>query len=413
MQQFAQVDDQLSYIKKGSAEIIRETDLRAKLEKSRTTGVPLRVKAGFDPTAPDLHLGHTVLLRKLKHFQDLGHTVIFLIGDFTGLIGDPTGRSVTRPPLSAEEIMRNAKTYMAQVYKILDAQKTEVRFNSEWLGKMKSEDWVRLAAKYTVSQMLERDDFHKRFQEEKPIAVHELLYPLAQAYDSVMLKADVELGGTDQKFNLLVGREIQRHYGQESQVVLTTPILEGLDGVQKMSKSLNNAIGILEKPLEMYGKLMSISDEMMWRYWELLTDVSMHDIGKMREDVGAGRAHPMTLKKDLARRIVTDFHSAAEATKAEEDWAKQFQKDELPENLDVVTLPLSEVASNDGNGVRVDRLLVRSGLAESNSEANRKIKEKAVRVDGEVSTALTLQLKPGSELTLRLGRKIKKILIAA
>src|ERR1041385_3503237 len=296
-----EIERQLEYLRKGTAEIIREEELRAKLSRARDGGKKLLVKAGFDPTAPDLHLGHTVLLRKLKHFQDLGHTVIFLIGDFTGLIGDPTGRSVTRPPLSAEEIMRNAKTYMAQVYKILDAQKTEVRFNSEWLGKMKSEDWVRLAAKYTVSQMLERDDFHKRFQEEKPIAVHELLYPLAQAYDSVMLKADVELGGTDQKFNLLVGREIQRHYGQESQVVLTTPILEGLDGVQKMSKSLNNAIGILEKPLEMYGKLMSVSDEMMWRYWELLTDVSLAEIGHMRQDVSSNHAHPMNLKKDLAR----------------------------------------------------------------------------------------------------------------
>ncbi|MBV9574031.1 MAG: tyrosine--tRNA ligase, partial [Acidobacteriales bacterium] len=282
MPPFAAVDEQLAYIKKGSAEIIREAELRAKLEKSRAENKPLRVKAGFDPTAPDLHLGHTVLLRKLKHFQDLGHTVIFLIGDFTGMIGDPTGRSATRPPLSADEIMRNAKTYMAQVYRILDSFKTEVRFNSEWFGKLKSEDWIRLAAKFTVSQMLEREDFHKRFQEEKPIAVHELLYPLAQAYDSVALKADVELGGTDQKFNLLMGRELQRSHGQESQVVLTVPILEGVDGVQKMSKSLGNAIGIQEPPREMYGKLMSISDSMMWRYWELLTDVQLPEIDKMK-----------------------------------------------------------------------------------------------------------------------------------
>src|SRR5581483_2291589 len=343
MSNFKPVDEQLSYIKKGSHEIIRESDLRAKLEKSRATGTALRVKAGFDPTAPDLHLGHTVLLRKLKHFQDLGHTVIFLIGDFTGMIGDPTGRSVTRPPLSGDEIMRNAKTYMAQVYKILDSRKTEVRFNSEWLGKMKSEDWVRLAAKYTVSQMLERDDFHKRFQDEKPIAIHEFLYPLAQAYDSVVLKADVELGGTDQKFNLLVGREIQRHFGQESQVVLTTPILEGLDGVQKMSKSINNAIGILEKPLEMYGKLMSISDEMMWRYWELLTDVSMPEIDKLQQDVAVGTAHPMSVKKDLARRIVNDFHNAEQAKTAEDDWAKQFQKDEIPSSVERVSVELSKV----------------------------------------------------------------------
>src|SRR5882724_7026674 len=288
MQEFKPVDEQLKYIKKGSAEIIREAELREKLEKSRTSGTPLRVKAGFDPTAPDLHLGHTVLLRKLKHFQDLGHTVIFLIGDFTGMIGDPTGRSATRPPLSREQIAENADTYKTQVFKILDAKKTVVDFNSRWFSKFSAEDFVRLAAKYTVSQMLEREDFHKRFQEEKPIAVHELLYPLAQGYDSVALEADVELGGTDQKFNLLVGRELQRAYGQPSQVVLTTPIIEGLDGVQKMSKSLGNAIGINEPPGEMYGKVMSISDEMMWRYYELLTDVRSEQIAMMKKET-----HPM------------------------------------------------------------------------------------------------------------------------
>src|SRR5438309_2478055 len=309
MPSFAPVDEQLTYLKKGSSEIIRESELREKLERSRASGTPLRVKAGFDPTAPDLHLGHTVLLRKLKHFQDLGHTVTFLIGDFTGMIGDPTGRSATRPPLSPEEIMRNAKTYMSQVYKILDSFKTEVRFNSEWFNKVKSEDWIRLAAKVTVSQMLEREDFHKRFQEEKPITMHELLYPLAQGYDSVALKADVELGGTDQKFNLLMGRELQRAYGQESQVVLTMPILEGLDGVQKMSKSLGNAIGIAEPPQEMYGKLMSISDELMWRYWELLTDLSMAQIELLRSRCAKGEAHPMKVKKELAKRIVSEFHS--------------------------------------------------------------------------------------------------------
>src|SRR6478672_5369158 len=298
MPNFAPVDEQIAYIRKGAAEIIRETALRAKLEKSRTTGRPLRVKLGMDPTAPDLHLGHTVVLRKLKHFQDLGHTVLFLIGDFTGMIGDPTGRSATRPPLSAEDIMRNAKTYMAQVFKILSQAKTETRFNSEWFDKMKPADWIRLTAKFTVSQMLEREDFHKRFQEEKPIALHELLYPLAQGYDSVALQADVELGGTDQKFNLLMGRELQRGYGQESQIVLTTPILEGLDGVNKMSKSLGNAVGIHEPPLEMYGKIMSISDDMMWRYYELLTDVSSADIARMKRDVTSGAAHPMELKKN-------------------------------------------------------------------------------------------------------------------
>src|SRR3989441_2455027 len=293
MPSFAPVDEQLTYLKKGSSEIIRESELREKLERSRASGTPLRVKAGFDPTAPDLHLGHTVLLRKLKHFQDLGHTVIFLIGDFTGMIGDPTGRSATRPPLSAEEIMRNAKTYMAQVFKILSQAKTETRFNSEWFDKLKSADWIRLTAKFTISQMLEREEFHRRFQEEKPIAMHELLYPLAQGYDSVALEADVELGGTDQKFNLLVGRDLQRAYGQESQVVLTTPILEGLDGVNKMSKSLGNAIGIHEPPLEMYGKVMSISDEMMWRHYELLTDVRTEQIAAMKADAAGGEAHPL------------------------------------------------------------------------------------------------------------------------
>src|SRR5436853_7352251 len=284
---FKPVDEQLEYIKKGSAEIIRESELREKLESSRKSGKPLRVKAGFDPTAPALHLGHTVLIRKLKHFQDMGHTVIFLIGDFTGMIGDPTGRSATRPPLSPEEIARNAETYKTQVFKILDGKKTVVDFNRRWFAKFTADDFVRLAAKYTVSQMLEREDFHKRFQEEKPIAVHELLYPLAQGYDSVALEADVELGGTDQKFNLLVGRELQRAYGQPSQVVLTTPILEGLDGVQKMSKSFGNAVGIHEPPLEMYGKIMSISDEMMWRYYELLTDMSLAEIGNMKQEVAS------------------------------------------------------------------------------------------------------------------------------
>ena len=408
---FAPVDEQLAYIKKGSAEIVKESELRAKLEKSHASGNPMRVKAGFDPTAPDLHLGHTVLMRKLKHFQDLGHTVIFLIGDFTGMIGDPTGRSATRPPLSPEEIKQNAKTYLAQVFKILSQAKTEIRHNSEWLGKLKGEDWVRLAAKFTVSQMLEREDFHKRFLEEKPIALHELLYPLAQGYDSVALQADVELGGTDQKFNLLVGRELQRAYGQESQIVLTMPILEGLDGVQKMSKSLNNAVGINEPPLEMYGKIMSISDEMMWRYYELLTDVSMADIEKTQRDVAGGQVHPMSVKKELARRIVADFHSADAATRAANDWAKQFQKDEVPENIEEATVTFAEIANKDGEGVRLDKLLARVGLAQSVSEAGRKIKEKAVSVDGQVVPHPVVSLKAGSSVTLRIGRKIKRVVI--
>src|SRR5436305_2240173 len=345
---FKPVDEQLEYIKKGSAEIIRESELRDKLANSIKTGKPLRIKAGFDPTAPDLHLGHTVLIRKLKHFQDLGHTVIFLIGDFTGLIGDPTGRNTTRPPLTREEIDKNAETYKTQVFKILDEKKTVVDFNWRWFSKFSAADFVKLAAKVTVSQMLEREDFHKRFQEEKPIALHELLYPLAQGYDSVALEADVELGGTDQKFNLLVGRELQRHFGQESQVVLTMPILEGLDGVQKMSKSLGNAIGINEPPLEIYGKIMSISDDMMWRYYELLTDVQIADIEKMKRE-----SHPMEAKKDLACRIVTDFHSAEAARKAGEDWAKQFQKRETPDVIEQAMVSLSKIIAGSVEPINI------------------------------------------------------------
>jgi len=432
MPTFPPVDEQLACIKKGSAEIVKESELRSKLEKSIASGKPLRVKAGFDPTAPDLHLGHIVLLRKLKHFQDLGHTVIFLIGDFTGMIGDPTGRSATRPPLSAEDIMRNAKTYMAQVFKILSQAKTETRFNSEWFDKMKPADWIRLTAKFTVSQMLEREDFHKRFQEEKPIALHELLYPLAQGYDSVALKADVELGGTDQKFNLLVGREMQRAYGQESQVVLTTPLIEGLDGVQKMSKSLGNAIGIQEAPLEMYGKVMSISDRMMWRYFELLTDVQLPEIDTMKRE-----SHPMEAKQDLARRIVTDFHSADAANKAAEDWATQFQKRETPDVLDLVTVSIDKIVAGSGEPigvkpppadilvlaadlgldtavpVRIDKLLAQAGLAESASDAGRKIKQKAVAIDGEAVEKLRLAVpRPSRPLVVRAGRSIKQVMIA-
>src|SRR5882762_5193191 len=407
MPAFLPVDEQLAYIKKGSAEIVKESELRSKLEKSLASGKPLRVKAGFDPTAPDLHLGHTVLLRKLKHFQDLGHTVIFLIGDFTGMIGDPTGRSATRPPLSAEEIMRNAKTYMAQVFKILSQAKTETRFNSEWFDKLKPADWIRLTAKFTVSQMLEREDFHKRFQDEKPIAMHELLYPLAQGYDSVALQADVELGGTDQKFNLLVGREMQRAYSQESQVVLTTPIIEGLDGVQKMSKSLGNAIGINELPGEMYGKVMSISDDLMWRYWELLTDTSLQAIETMKS-----ATHPMMAKKGLAAKIVADFHSEAAAKEAEENWAKQFQKDEVPENVEEFSIPFNEVAASGSGSIKLDKVLVRSGMADSASDGQRKIKQGAVRIDNEVKKEVILSLKIPARFTLRVGRQMKKISLA-
>src|SRR5438270_6268257 len=412
MPTFSPVDEQLAYIRKGAAEIIREPELREKLERSRQSGKPLKIKAGFDPTAPDLHLGHTVLIRKLKHFQDLGHTVIFLIGDFTGMIGDPTGRSATRKPMTREEIEKNAETYKAQVFKILDPKKTVVDFNRRWFAKFTPDDFIHLAAKYTVSQMLEREDFHKRFQEEKPIALHELLYSLAQGYDSVALEADVELGGTDQKFNLLVGREIQRAYGQESQVVLTTPILEGLDGVQKMSKSLGNAIGINEPPLEMYGKIMSISDEMMWRYYELLTDVQVAEIASMKREM-----HPMQAKKDLARRIVADFHSAEAATKAGEDWAKQFQKDEVPENVEEIPVNFAEAGgSTDEQGrklVRMDRLLVKCGLAESTTDAARKLKQGSARVENVVHKEPRFVL-PGAlpaRLTLRVGKHLKMALI--
>jgi tyrosyl-tRNA synthetase len=396
MPTFAPVDEQLTYIKKGSSEIVKESELREKLEKSRAAGKPLRVKAGFDPTTPDLHLGHTVLLRKLKHFQDLGHQVIFLIGDFTGMIGDPTGRSATRPSLSAEELMRNAKTYMEQVFKILSPRTTEVRFNNEWFEKMKGADWIKLASKTTVSQMLEREEFHKRFDEEKPIALHELLYPLVQGYDSVMLQADVELGGTDQRFNVLMGRELQRSYGQESQVVLTMPILEGLDGVQKMSKSYGNAIGIKEAPPEMYGKLMSISDEMMWRYYELLTDVQIAEIERMKRE-----AHPMQAKKDLAARVVKDFHSAEAATKAGEDWAKQFQKGEVPEEVE-------EIAVGEPS-MRIDKLLARVGLADSGTDAVRKLKQGSVKVNGAAVNDPTTVVDLSSEVIVQVGRKMKKV----
>ncbi len=432
MPQFPPIDEQLAYIKKGAAEMIRESDLREKLEKSRASGKPLRVKLGMDPTAPDLHLGHTVVLRKLKHFQDLGHTVIFLIGDFTGMIGDPTGRSATRPPLSREQIEENAKTYQAQVFKILDPQKTVIDFNRRWFGEFTADDFIRLAAKYTVSQMLEREDFHKRFLEERPIAVHELLYPLVQGYDSVALEADVELGGTDQKFNLLVGRELQRAYGQEPQVVLTTPILEGLDGVQKMSKSLGNAIGIHEAPLEMYGKVMSISDEMMWRYYELLTDVQLAEIERMKHEV-----HPMQAKKELARRIVADFHSAEAAAKVGEDWAKQFQKDETPDILEHVVVKRDKILAGTGDPVgiqslpsdvlvlaqdrgthpvvivRVDKLLLESGMAESVSDGGRKLKQKSVQIDSEMVDKTKLALpSPARPLIVRVGRSMKRVAIS-
>ncbi len=412
MSNFAPVEEQLTYLKKGVAEIIREAELRAKLEKSRATGKPLRVKLGMDPTAPDLHLGHTVVLRKLKHFQDLGHTAIFLIGDFTGMIGDPSGRTATRPPLTREQVEQNAESYKTQVFKVLDPKKTVVDFNRRWMGPFTSDQFVQLVSKYTVSQLLEREEFHKRFREETPISMHELLYCLVMGYDSVALEADVELGGTDQKFNLLVGRELQRAYGQESQVVLTTPILEGLDGVQKMSKSLGNAVGIDEPPLEMYGKIMSISDEMMWRYYELLTDVQVAEIEKMKSGT-----HPMQAKKDLARRIVADFHSAEAAAKAGEDWAKQFQKDEVPEDAQEVSVSASDIGGSvDDKGrllLRVDRLLLKCGLAESTTDAGRKLKQGSVRIDEVVvkDPRFVLTGPPPTRLRLRVGKQLRIAII--
>jgi tyrosyl-tRNA synthetase len=429
MANFPPVDEQLAYIKKGAAEIIHERELRERLEQSLKTGKPMRVKAGFDPTAPDLHVGHTVLIRKLKHFQDLGHTVIFLIGDFTGMIGDPTGRTVTRPPLTRADIDRNAETYKAQVFKILDSQKTVVDFNSRWFSKMTAEDFIRLAAKFTVSQMLEREEFHKRFQEEKPIAIHELLYSICQGYDSVALEADVELGGTDQKFNLHMGRTLQKDYGQPSQIILTMPILEGTDGVQKMSKSYGNYIGISEPPQEIYGKVMSISDALMWRYYELLTDVKVAAIDQMKADAAAGKQHPMELKKALARRIVQDFHGEQAAKAADENWAKQFQKDEVPAEIEKVTTSISEVGwSVPGiqvggpkyQGIRLDKVLVKCGLAPSVAEAARKIKEGAVRIGGNVETSTHILVTSlPAELPLdwlegkpiRLGKRMKIAII--
>ena len=418
MANFLPVDEQVAYIKKGAAEIIHERELRERLENSFKTGKPMRVKAGFDPTAPDLHVGHTVLIRKLKHFQDLGHTVIFLIGDFTGMIGDPSGRSVTRPPLTRADIERNAETYKAQVFKILDPEKTVVDFNSRWFSKLTPEDFIRLTAKFTVSQMLEREDFHKRFQEEKPIAMHELLYPMCQGYDSVALEADVELGGTDQKFNLLMGRVLQKDFGQPSQIILTMPILEGTDGVQKMSKSYGNYIGINEPPQEIYGKVMSVSDVLMWRYYELLTDVKTAEIEKMKQSM-----HPMDAKKALARRIVQDFHGELAAKAADQNWAKQFQKDEVPENVETIEIPLEQYLMSpawvlsdlqrDGTVVRLNKIVADSGLAESTSDAARKIKQNAVKVNGKVLTESNSRLEANifvsSEFTLQVGRKIKKI----
>jgi tyrosyl-tRNA synthetase len=388
------IDEQLAYLKKGLADLIREEDLRERLLQAEKTGRPLRVKAGFDPTAPDLHLGHTVLLRKMKHFQDLGHRVIFLIGDNTGLIGDPTGRNTTRPPMTREEIDKNAETYKTQVFKILDPAKTEVRFNSEWLEPMKFADIIRLCSKYTVARIMERDDFTKRFKEGVPISMHELLYPLAQGYDSVMLECDVEIGGTDQRFNLLVGRELQRDAGQPPQIVATVPLLEGTNGVDKMSKSKDNYIGITEPPKVIFRKVMGISDTLMWRYWELLTDKSMQEIAAMKAQ------DPMQVKMCLGRQIVADFHSAEAAEQAQADFQHEVREGRQPDVIETVSWP-----PDAGNSL--PKILLGTNMVESRTEAERKIKAGAVEIDGVKFTNFSLPRE--NAVVVRVGKKWKRI----
>ena len=379
------IDEQLAYLRKGTVDIIREEDLRAKLERSARTGKPLRVKLGADPTAPDIHLGHTVVIRKLRAFQELGHTVIFLIGDFTGLIGDPSGKSATRPQLTRAEINVNAETYKQQIFKLLDPDKTEIRFNSEWMDKLGSDGFIRLAAQVTVKQILERDDFAKRLAAERPIALHELLYPLTQAYDSVALEADVELGGTDQKFNLLLGRNLQREYNQEAQVCVIMPLLEGTDGVQKMSKSLGNYIGINESPQEMFGKTMSISDDLMWRYYELLTDLHPDEIAALRAQASGGERNPRDLKVELAKRIITDFHSSAAADEAEEEFNRIFRGKQVPDEIEEWWVPYAQY--------KLPRLLVEvPSFASSVTEARRLIQNGAVRINGERVTDVNFEV---------------------
>ncbi len=402
---FLPVDQQLAYLKKGLAELIREDDLRERLTLRAKENRPLRVKAGFDPTAPDLHLGHTVLLRKMKHFQDLGHTVIFLIGDMTGLIGDPTGRNTARPAMTREEINWNAQTYRDQVFKILDPQKTEIRFNSEWLQPFTFENLIKLCSKYTLARLLERDDFTKRYRDGIPISMHELLYPLSQAYDSVALECDVEMGGTDQTFNLLVGRDIQQDYGQPRQIVATVPLLEGLDGVEKMSKSKGNYIGITEPPKVMFRKIMQISDVLMYRYYELLTDVQLDEIAAMQQSVAAGAKDAMGLKMDLGRRIVADFHGAPEADSAMQSFDREVRQGLEPADTETVDLPS---AAQTDKGIRLDKLLAGVGLAESVTEAGRKIKAGAVEVNGQIAREPLLTQAHGT-LVVRLGKKWKRV----
>jgi tyrosyl-tRNA synthetase len=389
------VEESLELIRRGADEILVEKELIKKLER----GKPLRVKAGFDPTAPDLHLGHTVLINKLRQFQDLGHEVMFLIGDFTGMIGDPTGKSATRPPLTRDQVLENARSYEEQIYKILDPEKTMVLFNSSWMGEMSAADLIQLAARHTVARMLERDDFSKRYKGGQPIAIHEFLYPLVQGYDSVAMKADVELGGTDQKFNLLVGRQLQEAYGQEPQVVLTMPILEGLDGVQKMSKSLNNYIGITDAPEEMFGKIMSISDDLMWRYFELLSFSPMSEIEGYRRQIEDG-ANPRDIKFLLGEEIVARFHDRAAAEKAKQAFIDRFRKGAMPEDM-----PEVELRASTEQGMPIGNVLKEAGLVSSTSEAFRMLKQGAVRLDGERLEDRSKVLKPGSSVVAQVGKR--------
>ncbi len=385
------LDEQLAYLAKGSVDLIDLKDLKAKLQR----GKPLTIKVGFDPTAPDIHLGHTVVIRKMKHFQQLGHRVIFLIGDFTGMIGDPTGKKATRPPLSREQIVENAETYQKQVYKILDPVKTEIRFNSEWLGALGAEGMVRLAAKYTLARILERDDFRKRFEAHQPIAVHELLYPLAQGYDSVALKCDVEMGGTDQLFNLLVGRDLMREYGLEPQVVLTMPLLEGLDGIEKMSKSLGNYIGINEAPGDIFGKIMSISDDLMWKYYLLCTDLTPVQIEERKA------WHPMQAKRELAKSIIRDFHSAEAAETAEAEFSRIFSERQVPTDIEEKTLPASDQPQ------LVSKIITAAGLAATNKEAQRLIAQGGVLVDDAKveGTMHALEASAGKTYLVKVGKR--------
>jgi len=385
-----EVESQLALIKRGAEELLVEAELLERIKSGR----PLRVKAGFDPTAPDLHLGHTVLINKLRHFQELGHHVMFLIGDFTGLIGDPTGKNATRPPLSREQIVQNARTYQDQVFKILDPEKTEICFNSAWFDVLGAAGMIKLAARYTVARMLERDDFAKRYAGNQPIAIHEFLYPLCQGYDSVAMRSDVELGGTDQKFNLLVGRELQKHYGQPPQCILTMPLLEGLDGVNKMSKSLGNYIGIAERPQEIFGKLMSISDDLMWRYFDLLSFRSSLEIAKLKKDVEAG-ANPRDIKIMLAQELVTRFHSKLDADRALDDFLARFQRGALPEDIPELSITAASIA----------QVMKQAGLVASTSEAMRLIDGGGVRLDGEKVSDKALMLSAGATLVLQVGKR--------